>query len=164
MFLKSVALLCCLAAMCTAAPGGINWGNFGGPSRPSGGYSLNGNDNGFSAAFNKDVWRNNDVNNPASVNAAANFNRGFHDNINQVGAGLEYKSPSGGVSVNAQHTRGFDRDLGYDIGVQASKNLYTSNDGRTTVDANAGYNRHHGGPLGTGDPQYSGGINLEHKF
>lgn len=148
MFVKiDILLLCCLVALCSAAPGG---------------FFLNGSDGGFSTKFNNDIWRSD--NGRSSVDATAQFSRDFHNNINQVGGGLGYKSPEGSISGNLQHTRGFDRDLGYDVGVQASKNLYTSNNGRTTVDAVGSYSRHHGGPAGTGDANTFGGIELKHKW
>lgn len=142
MAFKVVALVCCLVAL--------------GSAYPRGGYSLSGNDFGYSFRGNTDLWNSNDGR--SAVNANAQLDRNFANNLNQAGAGIGYKSPEGSLSVNADHARGFGRDLGYNVGVEASKNLYTSKDGSATLDAVGSYSRHHGGPAGTGDPQTYGGL------
>lgn len=76
------------------------------------------------------------------------------------GAGLDYQGPRGGVSGNANHVRHF----GTDVGVTGNANLWRSNNGRATVDATAGYNRHFGGPSGTGRPDYNVGSVFRYRF
>lgn len=77
-----------------------------------------------------------------------------------VGAGLDYQGPRGGASVNANHAR----HLGTDVGVTGNANVWRSHDGRSTLDANANYNRHFGGPFGTGRPDYGVGATFRHRF
>ena len=148
-FKAVVALVCC----CLVALGSAN---------PRGGYAFNANDFGYSFRGNTDVWKSNDGR--AAVNANAQLERNFANNFNRAGAGIGYKSPEGSLAVNADHARGFGRDLGYNVGVEASKNLYTSKDGSATLDAVGSYSRHHGGPAGTGDPQTYGGVELTKTF
>lgn len=78
----------------------------------------------------------------------------------QIGGGLDYKGPRGGASVDVDHTRHF----GTDVTARGNANLFTSRDGRTTVDGGAYYNRHFGGPFGTGRPNYGANIGLTHRF
>lgn len=54
--------------------------------------------------------------------------------------------------------------FGTDVSAQGNLNLYRGNNGRTTLDANAGYNRHFGGPGGTGKPNYGGGLQFNHRW
>lgn len=148
MVLKIVVLVCCLVALSS--------------SNPRGGYSFDANDRGFSFAGNNDIWRSD--NGRSSVNANTQFSRNFENNLNQVGAGIGYKSPEGSIAANVGHARGFNRDLGYNVGVSGSKNLYTSQDGSATLDAVGSYSRHHGGPSGTSDPQSYGGFEFKKTF
>ncbi|KAI7815566.1 attacin 2, partial [Rhyzopertha dominica] len=79
-----------------------------------------------------------------------------------VGGNLDYThKPSGaGLGLGAQHTHRF----GTDLSATGKVNLYRGNGGRTTLDANAQYNRHFGGPFGTGKPNYGGNVIFTHRF
>lgn len=77
-----------------------------------------------------------------------------------VGGGLDYQGPRGGASISADHTRHF----GTDVGVSGNANLWRSNNGRSNLDATANYNRHFGGPYGTGAPNYGAGLQFNHRF
>lgn len=77
-----------------------------------------------------------------------------------IGGGINYQGPRAGVSGNVDHVHRF----GTNVGVSGNANLWRSNNGRTSVDADAGYNRHFGGQFGTGRPNYNGNINFRHRF
>lgn len=77
-----------------------------------------------------------------------------------IGGGLDYQGPRGGASVNANHMR----HLGTDVGVTGNANIWRSPDRRTSLDGNASYNRHFGGPFGTGRPNYGVGATFTHRF
>lgn len=62
--------------------------------------------------------------------------------------------------MGAEHTRHF----GTDVSAGANLNLYRSPNRRTTLDANGSYNRHFGGPSGTGKPNWGAGLNFNHRF
>lgn len=150
---SSVILLLCLFALSTARP------QFG-FRNDFGGFNMKGNQDAFSASGNQRLWDNGH----SSIAATGQFDYVRNNAISSVGGGLGYKSPEASISANVNQARGFDRDLGYNVGVSASKNLFTSKDGQTTVDAVGTYNRHHGGPSGTGDPNVYGGIEVNSKF
>lgn len=64
-------------------------------------------------------------------------------------------------SVGADVSRGPD---GTRVRADADYNIHKSRDGRTTVDAKAGYERQFGGPRGTGRPNYDVGVQFRHRF
>lgn len=77
-----------------------------------------------------------------------------------LGGGLDYTGPRGGASVAADH----NRVMGTNLNIGAHRNLYTSPNGRTTVDAHGGYQRSYGGMYGTSRPNYNVGVGLNHRF
>lgn len=77
-----------------------------------------------------------------------------------VGGGIDYQGPRGGVLANANHVQHY----GTDVGVNGNANIWRSQNGRSSLDANAGYNRHYGGPFGTGRPNYNVGATFNHRF
>nr|WOJ43253.1 attacin 3 [Lasioderma serricorne] len=97
-----------------------------------------------------------------SAFASQNFRHFKPDGPLTTGGRVDYlHKPSGSsASVGASNTRGF----GTDLSAQGNLNLYRSQNGRTTLDANARYDRHFGGPFGTGRPNYGGGLNFNHRF
>lgn len=153
--LKSVSLLLCLIALAVAKP------QFG-FKNDFGGFNAKGNQDAFSVSGSQKLWGSDDGR--SSIDASARYGYQRADSFSSVGGGLGYKSPEASISANVDHARGFHRDLGYNVGVLASKNLYTSDNGQTTVDAVGSYSRHHGGPAGTGDPNFYGGIEVNSKF
>lgn len=95
------------------------------------------------------------------VDGHAQISRNFHPTgPASVGGGLNYQGPRGGAAINANHAHHF----GTDVGVTGNANVWRSNNGRSSLDANANYNRHFGGPFGTGKPNYGGGVMFTHKF
>ncbi|XP_045460543.1 attacin-B-like [Harmonia axyridis] len=76
------------------------------------------------------------------------------------GLGYEHKPSGSGINLGASNTRGF----GTDFSATGNANLWRSNDGNTRVDAYANYDRHYGGPWGTGRPNYGGGLQFSHRF
>lgn len=64
-------------------------------------------------------------------------------------------------SVGADVSRGPD---GTRVRADGQYNIHTSRDGRTTVDANAGYERTYRGPHGTSRPNYNVGVGFRHRF
>lgn len=96
-----------------------------------------------------------------SLDASGQISRTFRPvGPTVVGGGLDYQGPRGGASVNANHARGF----GTDLGASANANLWRSRNGMSSLDANANYNRHFGGPFGTGRPNYGAGATFNHRF
>lgn len=152
-----VILLVCLFAWTRARP----QGRFGFQNE-FGGFSMRGNQDAFSVTGNQKMWESNDGR--SSVGATTQYDYARDNAFSGIGGGIGYKSPEASISANVNHGRGYDRDLGYNVGVSASKNLFTSDDGQTTVDAVGSYKRHHGGLSGTGDPNVYGGIQVESKF
>ncbi|XP_044748054.1 uncharacterized protein LOC123309153 isoform X6 [Coccinella septempunctata] len=77
-----------------------------------------------------------------------------------LGAGLGYEhKPSGsGINLGASNTRGF----GTDLSATGTANLWSK--GNSRLDAYANYDRHFGGPWGTGRPNYGGGLQFTHRF
>lgn len=100
-------------------------------------------------------------NNGHSVHANGEISKTFKPiGPTSIGGGVNYQGPRAGVSGNVNHVHRF----GTDVGVSGNTNIWRSPNGRTSVDANAGYNRHFGGPGGTGRPNYNGNINFNHRF
>lgn len=96
-----------------------------------------------------------------TIDAQVQVSKNFKPNgPTMVGGGIDYQGPRAGVSVNVNHVHRF----GTDVGVSGNANIWKSNDRRSSLDANAGYNRHFGGPSGTGRPNYNGNINFSHRF
>ncbi|XP_065159322.1 uncharacterized protein [Atheta coriaria] len=79
-----------------------------------------------------------------------------------TGGSVDYlhKRTNSGASVSATHTPGW----GTDVGAQAKYNFFNSRDGRTTGSVSGNYDRHFGGPLGTGRPNYGAFLNFNHRF
>lgn len=77
-----------------------------------------------------------------------------------VGAGLDYQGPRAGASLNANHINHF----GTDVGVTGNANIWRSPNKQSSLDANANYNRHFGGPFGTSKPNYGVGATFTHRF
>lgn len=65
----------------------------------------------------------------------------------------------GSLEVNAARDR-----FGTDVGARLNNNVWQSRDGRSQLNAEANYNRHFGGPGGTGRPNYGVGLNFNHRF
>lgn len=100
-------------------------------------------------------------NNGHSVQANGEISKNFKPiGPTSVGGGVNYQGPRAGVSGNVNHVHHF----GTDVGVSGNANIWRSPNGRTSLDANAGYNRHFGGPTGTGRPNYNGNLNFIHRF
>lgn len=99
--------------------------------------------------------------NDHSIDAHGQLSKTFRPNgPTSIGGGIDYQGPRGGVSGTVDHVHRF----GTNVGVSGNGNLWRSNDGRSTVDANAGYSRSFGGQFGTGRPNYNGNINFRHRF
>lgn len=64
-------------------------------------------------------------------------------------------------SVGADVSRGPD---GTRVRADADYNIHTSRDGRTTVDAQAGWERTYHGPQGNSRPDYNVGIGFRHRW
>lgn len=159
MLLKAITLLC-LIVLIEARPSPPSSGKWGFENQ-NGGFIVSGRDNNqFSATANQKLLESNDGLSSVGVNAQYSRN----DEVHGVGAGIGYKSPGGGLSANVNQYSGYGQDLGYNVGISANKNLLTSDDGRIKVDAVGSYNRHHGGPSGTGDPNFSGGVEMIYKW
>lgn len=96
-----------------------------------------------------------------SLDASGQISRTFHPaGPTVVGGGLDYQGPRGGATVNANHAHRF----GTDVGASANANLWRSHNGMSSLDGNANYNRHFGGPSGTGRPNYGVGATFRHRF
>lgn len=63
------------------------------------------------------------------------------------------------ISVGAEHTR----QQGTNVNVEAQSRLWTSNDRRSQLDANANYNQQFGGH-GPRNRDYGAGVRFEHRF
>lgn len=61
------------------------------------------------------------------------------------------------VSIGAGRQNG-----GTNVNIEAQRNLWRSNNGRSSLDAQANYNRQFG--HGGGRPNYGGSINFRHRF
>lgn len=93
------------------------------------------------------------------VDGHGQISRNFHPaGPTSIGAGLDYQGPRGGASVNANHMR----HMGTDVGVNGNVNVWRS--GGSSLDANANYGRHFGGPGGNGRPNYGVGATFRHRF
>lgn len=64
-------------------------------------------------------------------------------------------------SVGADVNRGPD---GTRVRADADYNIHTSKDGRTSVDARAGWERTYHGPRGNSRPDYNVGVGFRHRF
>lgn len=78
----------------------------------------------------------------------------------QFGGGLGYKGDQFQAGVDANHVQGY----GTDLSARAGANLWKSRDGSTSLDATANYDRHFGGPYGSGRANYGGFLNLSKRF
>lgn len=98
-------------------------------------------------------------NNGHSLDAHGQVSRTFKPTgpVN-IGGGLDYQGPRGGVSANVDHTR----HIGTNVGVNGNANIWRSRDGRSSLDGTASYNQQFG-PYG-GRPQYGAGLNFKHNF
>lgn len=96
-----------------------------------------------------------------SVNAHGQVSRTYHPaGPTSIGGGINYEGPRGSASANANHVHRF----GTDVSVGGKANVWTSNNRRSTVDVGGNYNRHFGGPFGTGKPNYNVGATFIHRF
>lgn len=95
------------------------------------------------------------------VDGQAQVSRNYRPNgPTSVSGGLNYQGPRGDASITANHVnRG-----GTDVGVTGNANLWRSQDGRSSLDANANYNKHFGGQSGNGRSNYGVGAVLTHRF
>lgn len=96
-----------------------------------------------------------------SVDAHAQVSRTYKPaGPTSIGGGIDYQGPRGGLSASANNVR----HLGTDVNVGGNANVWQSRDGRSSVDVNGGYNRHYGGPGGTGKGNYNAGAQFSHRF
>nr|XP_022912793.1 attacin-B-like [Onthophagus taurus] len=77
-----------------------------------------------------------------------------------IGGGLDYthKPSASTFSASANHLRGF----GTDVGASGRYNFVNKPNTQAYVGGN--YNRHFGGPFGTGRPNYGAFVGLTHRF
>lgn len=61
------------------------------------------------------------------------------------------------MSIGAEHQRG-----GSNLNIEAQRNLWRANNGRSSLDASANYNRQFGN--GGGRPNYGAGLTFTHRF
>lgn len=94
-----------------------------------------------------------------SIDASGRVSRTFPDGSTIIGGGLEYDGPRAGAYLNVGH----GGDMGTSLGVGADANLWRSDNGRSTLDANANYNQNFGGAYG-GQHNYGGGLTFRHNF
>lgn len=102
---------------------------------------------------------------PHSVDGNAHWSRVFGGRTGtshpSYGGGLTYtRSNRASVGVDVSRQRPF----GTQVSAQAQGTLWRSNNGRSTIDANAGWSRSYGGAWGTSRPNYGGMINFRHRF
>lgn len=64
-----------------------------------------------------------------------------------------------GVNVNVDHGK-----QGTNVAVDAQRRLWESRNGRTTVDGQASYSQHFGGPAGRQPAQRGVGVMFRHRF
>lgn len=102
---------------------------------------------------------------PHRVDGNAHYSRVFGGRQGTMhptyGGGLTYSNSNGasaGVDISRQ------RPFGTQVSVQAQRALWRSNDGRTSVDANANWSRNYGGAFGTSRPNYGGMVTFRHRF
>lgn len=77
-----------------------------------------------------------------------------------IGGGIDYQGPRVGAGLDVNHINNY----GTNVGVHGNANVWRSNNGRSSLDANANYNRQFGGPFGAGRPNYGAGLNFIHRF
>lgn len=65
----------------------------------------------------------------------------------------------GSVGVDVQRGQ-----QGTTVTADGKYNVYSSPNGRTTVDAHGQYQRNYGGPYGTSRPNYGAGVMFRHRF
>nr|ACN93798.1 antimicrobial peptide diptericin [Musca domestica] len=53
---------------------------------------------------------------------------------------------------------------GYNVNADVRKNIWTSDNGRHSFDATAGYSQHLGGPYGNSRPDYRGGGSYTYRW
>lgn len=96
-----------------------------------------------------------------SIDAHGQVSRTYHPaGPTSVGGGIDYQGPRGGLSAGANHLHRF----GTAVNIGGNANVWKSRDGRSSVDVTGGYNRHYGGPGGTGRPNYNVGGQFTHRF
>lgn len=96
-----------------------------------------------------------------SLDAHGQVSRTYHPaGPTSVGGGLNYQGPRGGVSADVNHVHRF----GTGVNVGGNANVWKSNNGRSSFDVNGNYNRHFGGPGGTGRPNHYVGGQFTHRF
>jgi hypothetical protein len=102
---------------------------------------------------------------PHRVDGNAHYSRDFGGRQGTMhpsyGGGLAY-SHSNGASAGVDISR--QRPFGTQVSAQAQGTLWRSNNGRTSVDANANWSRTYGGRFGTSRPNYGGMVTFKHKF
>ncbi|XP_065364092.1 diptericin-D-like [Calliphora vicina] len=59
---------------------------------------------------------------------------------------------------------GGSRKQGFDVSLGAQQKVWESQNKRHSVDVNAGYGQHLGGPYGNSRPAYNGGVGYTYKF
>ncbi|KAJ8896106.1 hypothetical protein PR048_001448 [Dryococelus australis] len=111
-----------------------------------------------SAQGSRTVWQGQDSRVDANAHWARTF--GGAGGPPTYGGGLNYQHPRGGAAVDVSRTPGF----GTQVGAQGAANLWRSQDGRSSLDANARWSRNYGGPWGTSRPNYGAGLNFVHRF
>lgn len=77
-----------------------------------------------------------------------------------ISGGVDYQGPKTGAGISAVHAKGY----GTNVGAHANTNLWRSDNGHSSLDANVNYNRQFGSPFGKTKPNYGGGIHFGHKF
>lgn len=63
------------------------------------------------------------------------------------------------VNVGVEHSR-----QGTDVAIEAQRRLWESQNGRNSLDGQANYNQHFGGPAGRQRPNYGAGLMFRHRF
>ncbi|KAJ3646420.1 hypothetical protein Zmor_024009 [Zophobas morio] len=95
------------------------------------------------------------------LDGAASASKQFHPSgpLSVTGQlGYSHVPSGSGLNVGAQHThRG-----GTDLSASGNANIWRR--GNSRLDAVGNYNRHYGGPWGTGRPNYYGGLKFSHRF
>lgn len=74
-------------------------------------------------------------------------------------ARVKRQQRNGQVSVGVERSR-----QGTDVSAQVQRNLWRSNNGRSTLDGNAHVQQHFGGPAGRQRPNYGAGVQFTHRF
>lgn len=74
------------------------------------------------------------------------------------------RSPQDGRRGSASVTVNNESRRGTDVRADLNARLWEGNNRRSSLDANAYYQRHFGGPMGTGRPDAGVGLNFRHRF